>query len=85
MGLARLLPATGFADAAHAVAAELALQSSPRSMGIIKRQVYDALFQSLGEAGEIADREMVKSFRSDDFREGVAHFVQKRPPEFTER
>lgn len=27
-----------------------------------------------------ADEEMVASFDSEDFREGVAHFLEKRPP-----
>lgn len=85
MGLVKLLPAQGFADAAQAYAAELAGFSSPRSMGIIKRQVFEAQFQSLGEAAGIADAEMFKSFSSEDFKEGVAHFVQKRAPAFTGR
>jgi enoyl-CoA hydratase/carnithine racemase len=85
MGLARMLPQEGFADAAHAVAVELAQHSSPRSMGVIKRQVHDAMFQSLGQAVQVADREMFESFGSEDFREGIAHFVEKRPPAFTGR
>jgi enoyl-CoA hydratase/carnithine racemase len=85
MGLVKLLPHEGFAEAAHDAALELAQLSSPRSMGVIKRQVYDALFQSLGEAAEIADLEMLKSFGSEDFKEGIAHFVEKRPPAFTGR
>jgi enoyl-CoA hydratase/carnithine racemase len=85
MGLVRLLPQEGFADTAHAAAVELAQLSSPRSMGVIKRQVHDAMFQSLAEAAEVADLEMFKSFGSEDFREGVSHFVEKRPPAFTGR
>jgi len=26
---------------------------------------------------------MARSFESDDFREGVAHFIEKRAPRFT--
>ena len=85
MGLVKLLPHEGFAEAVHEAALELAQLSSPRSTGVIKRQVYDALFQSLGEAAEIADLEMLKSFGSEDFKEGIAHFVEKRPPAFTGR
>jgi enoyl-CoA hydratase/carnithine racemase len=33
----------------------------------------------------LADTEMVESFRSEDFKEGVAHFVEKRPAAFTGR
>lgn len=83
MGLARLLPAEGFGAAAQACAAEFAQFSSPRSMQVIKRQVYDAMFQSLDEAWRIADAEMMKSFASEDFREGVAHYMEKRAPAFT--
>ena len=33
----------------------------------------------------MADAEMVESFRSEDFKEGVAHFVEKRAPAFVGR
>lgn len=41
------------------------------------------LFQTLDEAIDVANVEMMKSFGSADFREGVAHFMEKRPPAFT--
>jgi enoyl-CoA hydratase/carnithine racemase len=37
----------------------------------------------MAEAWDTADEEMMKSFESDDFKEGVAHFTEKRPPAFT--
>ena len=49
----------------------------------MKRQVFDGLFQSLSQAWDVADREMVASFDSNDFKEGVAHFMEKRAPNFT--
>ncbi len=79
----RVIPQDRFAAEVGAYAQELASASSPRSMRVIKRQVYDALFQSLGEAIDAANQEMLKSFASEDFKEGVAHFLQKRPPAFS--
>ncbi len=86
MGLVnRVFPQEGFMPSVQAYALELANNVSPRSMGIIKTQVYNAMFQTLGEAFETAEQEMVKSLQCEDFKEGVAHFVEKRPPVFTGR
>src|SRR5262249_33082835 len=50
MGLVRVLPAEGFREAVQARAADIANLSSPRSTRIIKKQVYEAMFQSLAHA-----------------------------------
>ena len=63
----------------------MATMVSPRSLGIMKKQVYDAQFQTLAEATELADQQLVRSLESKDFKEGVAHFLEKRAPKFTGR
>jgi enoyl-CoA hydratase/carnithine racemase len=85
IGLVKALPADGFLEAVQSIAARLVRESSPRSIGVVKRQVYDALLQGLDEAWRRADAEMLASFESEDFREGVAHYLEKRAPAFTGR
>jgi enoyl-CoA hydratase/carnithine racemase len=58
---------------------------SPRAMAVMKAQVWKALFQDLNDAVAIGDAEMQKSFATEDFKEGVAHFVEKRAAKFTGR
>lgn len=83
MGLVgKVFPADKFMEAVRDYAAELATFSSPRSMAVIKRMVYTAQFQTLGEACDAAYDEMVKSLGTDDFREGVASYLEKRHPNF---
>ena len=84
MGLVnRVFPQETFFEKAQESAQELASTVSPRSLRIIKRQVYEAMSQPLAEAFDISVREMIACFRTEDFKEGVAHFVEKRPAAFT--
>src|SRR5712692_2619907 len=84
MGLVnQVFPQDKFMDSVYAYAKDLAHNVSPRSMRIIKEQVYNAMFQTLSEAFETAEQEMVQSLQCEDFKEGVAHFLEKRAPVFT--
>jgi enoyl-CoA hydratase/carnithine racemase len=79
----RVVPQDRFLPEVRAYAAELATKTSPRSLRIMKKQVYDSWFQTLGEAIDAANEEMFASLVCADFREGVAHFLEKRAPKFT--
>lgn len=84
MGLVgRVLPHDDLLAATYEYATHLATQCSPRAMGIIKRQVYDSLMADLGPSADIAIKEMMDSFGTEDFAEGVTSFLEKRPPKFT--
>ena len=85
LGLVRQLPAENFLSTVQTLARSLVTTSSPRSIGVIKRQVFQSYFQSLAEAWAVADTAMIESFKTEDFKEGVAHYVEKRPAAFTGR
>jgi len=86
MGLVnRVIPHQEFEAEVMAYARMLATEVSPRSLGEMKREIWNGLFQTLAEATDAANADMQKSFTSEDFKEGVAHFVEQRPPAFTGR
>lgn len=62
---------------------QLVTSVSPRSLAVMKAQLWKALYQDLNDAIAVGDAEMQKSFATADFKEGVAHFVEKRSPKFT--
>ncbi len=69
----------------RAYATLLANTVSPRSVAVMKRQIWEAAFQTLAEATTQANYEMDLSFQTADFKEGVAHFLEKRAARFTGR
>lgn len=84
IGLANaVFPQDIFQAKVREYARDLAANVSPRSMRVMKKQVYEGMFQTLAEAFDIAENEMLASLQCDDFKEGVAHFVEKRAPNFT--
>jgi enoyl-CoA hydratase/carnithine racemase len=85
MGLVnKVFQAETFMDNVMAYARLLADTVSPRSMAVMKAQVWKSYFQDFGEALSAADAEMPPSFKWPDFKEGVDHFLQKRAPKFAD-
>jgi enoyl-CoA hydratase/carnithine racemase len=86
MGLVgKVFPMESFMDEVRAYATEMATLASPRSIRVMKRQIYQAMLNSLEHSVLLANSEMPASFESEDFKEGVAHFVERRAPHFTGR
>lgn len=61
---------------------EIAGTSAPMSIMMMKRQVYKHLTKELGDAMSESTRWMDESLARDDFKEGVASFVERRAPNF---
>ncbi|TMF99072.1 MAG: enoyl-CoA hydratase [Chloroflexi bacterium] len=78
----RVVPGDELLATARGYIEDLAAHASPTSIMVMKRQVYLHLMRPLHEAMEDTNRLMAESLRRDDFREGVASFVEKRAPAF---
>lgn len=79
----KVVPHDELMPAVRAYASLLATKSSPRAMAEMKREVYNGLVQDMGVSYDAAVNDMVASFASEDFREGVMSFLEKRPAAFT--
>ena len=65
--------------------AESVAAASPHSQQLIKSLVYDGLTASVDEHMVRHTEALTKCFASDDHREGVASFLERRPAVFTGR
>ncbi|MBV9512107.1 MAG: enoyl-CoA hydratase/isomerase family protein [Caulobacteraceae bacterium] len=77
-----VLPPDRLVEHALDYARGLARTASPRSLAVIKRQLRLAPEQSYAEALELDRAEVAAALQSGDFREGLASFRDKRPPNF---
>jgi enoyl-CoA hydratase/carnithine racemase len=72
-------------DKAVEYAHEMAAITSPRTSRIIKRQLWHARSCSFADALAESMAETKACMDTEDFREGVASFKEKRPARFTGR
>ncbi len=79
----RVVPEEGFAATVAEWAARLA--KGPRSMGWIKRQFTRGMEQSLEEILELEAFDQDAAAGTDDAREAIQAFLEKREPNFTGR
>lgn len=77
----RVVPADELMDQANALATKLA-QSAPIALALAKRALNRAFDTNLAEALDYEAQLQSVAGRSNDHKEGVAAFVEKRPPKF---
>ena len=79
----RVVPGDQLMDETMAYAKDLAANCSPASMAVMKKQLYRHLGADIDTALRESNEWMAESLQAHDFKEGVASFVEKRPPNFT--
>jgi enoyl-CoA hydratase/carnithine racemase len=79
----QIFPPSELQTATYAYARDLAENASPRSLRILKRQLWYVPFQTLEEAVRTDCADMMESNVCEDFVEGKRAFVEKRKPRFT--
>jgi enoyl-CoA hydratase/carnithine racemase len=84
MGLVtKVVPDAELMPATRALASEIATQCSPLGISHVKRLVYSHLFTDLSTALFDDDQSAADLLKSEDFKEGIKAFMEKRAPKFT--
>ena len=78
----RLVEDENLVDEARAYVEDLAANVSPRSLAVMKEQVYRGWSQPIDVALHDVSIEIDESLAHPDATEGVASFVERRPPSF---
>jgi enoyl-CoA hydratase/carnithine racemase len=86
MGLvSRVVTAEELMPVARELATEIATQCSPLGVAHAKRHVYNHLFTDLATALKEEDESVGVMAESEDFKEGIKAFLEKRAPRFPGR
>ena len=80
--LDRVIADADLVDECKGYIAHLAANCSPTSIRMMKKQVYRHMNENLHDAMVESNQWMKESLKKADFKEGVASFVERRPPAF---
>jgi enoyl-CoA hydratase/carnithine racemase len=81
--VSRVVPQDKLMATAREIASGIAIKCSPLGVAQAKKMIYQHLFTDLATAVRDDDASMVMMSHSEDFKEGVRAFMEKRPPRFT--
>lgn len=70
------------ADAVQQYAEDLVARNAPQALRVTKYQIYRDLHQDVASAVHYSEQQIVSMSQTPDFREGVAAFLEKRPPQW---
>ena len=86
LGLAtKAMPAAEVLPAATALARDIAENTAPVSVAVSKRLLWDAMDKSVADVTALENRLFAKVIALPDAGEGIAAFVEKRPPVWSGR
>ncbi|MGH7842005.1 MAG: enoyl-CoA hydratase-related protein [Steroidobacteraceae bacterium] len=69
--------------AARALANQIATQCTPLGVSKVKQLIYSHLFTDLATAMKEDDEAALQMLRTEDFKEGIRAYMEKRAPRFT--